>query len=131
MSSIGYKDMKVLRSLFTKAWHPKLIALLLWMVVRYSKDPILFTQGYEKRNYPSPHDTDPLQAFDLRSGTFEDPEAVVADVNSCWVYDRDRPDMKVAIYHDTGRGIHLHLQVCFKTEYIGGQCDILSKTTQV
>ena len=123
--------MKVLRSLFVKAWHPTLISLLLWMVVRYSKDKILFTQGYEKRDYPSLHDIDPLRAFDLRSSLFEDPEAVVAEVNSCWVYDRDRPDMKVAIYHDTGRDIHLHFQVCDKTEYIGGPCDNLPQTKQV
>ena len=120
MSAIGFKNVKVLRSLFTRAWHPSLIALLLWMVVRYSKDTILFTQGYEKRDYPSTHGTDPLRAFDLRSRVFKDPYKVADDVNEHWAYDPTRPDKQVAICHDVGRGIHLHFQVCDNTEWLGG-----------
>jgi len=33
------------------------------------------------------------------------------DVNNTWVYDPERPEKEVLIYHDVGRGPHLHLQV--------------------
>ena len=37
-------------------------------------------------------------------------------INSRWVYDDDRPSLQVCIYHDTGRGKHIHLQVSNKTQ---------------
>lgn len=34
-----------------------------------------------------------------------------SEVNSNWVYDPNRPEKEVLIYHDVGRGPHLHCQV--------------------
>ena len=41
---------------------------------------------------------------------------LVAYVNKKWVYDSQRPNIKVAIFHDVGRGPHLHLQVHHRTQ---------------
>ena len=115
MSQIGFKDVKVLRGMFTKAWHPTLISLFVWLIVRYAK--VILTCVFEDRDYASTHSTDPVRAFDLRSRIYDDPEKIVDDVNKHWTYDPDRPQMKCAIYHDTGRGIHLHFQVHNNTTY--------------
>lgn len=57
------------------------------------------------------HETLPLRAVDLRC--FFDPMGqMIRDfVNSRWIYDTERPEMKACLYHDTGGGIHLHFQV--------------------
>ncbi len=50
------------------------------------------------------HGTEPLRGVDLR-GNYAN------EINSEWIYDPKRPQMKVAIYHDTGSGWHTHVQV--------------------
>ena len=118
MSEIGYKNLKVLRNIFTVAWHPILIAVLLWMVVRYSKGKIVFTSGFRKGD-SGVHGTDPLRGFDLRSWVFSDPQQVCDDINKIWIYDPKRPEKTVAIYHDVGKGKHIHIQVHPNTIYKG------------
>lgn len=106
---ITIKDTTVLEGLITHYAHPRLIDLLKWFVVRYSETVI--TCAYEARSRPSPHDSIPYRAVDVRSTVFKFPEDVVADVNLHWIYDAERPNFKCALYHDTGRGVHIHLQV--------------------
>ncbi len=108
-STIGFKNLKVLASMFVVAWHPKLIELLLWIRVRYQK--IVVTQGYEKRDYPSVHSVKPLRGLDIRSWVFVNPQEVVDEINKDWMYDSSRPGKVVATYHNVGRGKHIHLQV--------------------
>jgi hypothetical protein len=108
---ISIKNTTVLKGLLIHQSHPELIRLLAWVAVRCPKDDIVITCGWEPRNYSSTHNTVPLRAIDIRSSTFVDPTAVEEDVNRHWVYDLERPEMKCAIFHDTGRGPHLHLQV--------------------
>ena len=122
MSAIRFKNLNVLASMFKEPWHPILISLFKWILVRYSKNTVLITQAYEKRNYPSVHSMSPLRGLDLRSWAFKDPppEEVEKDINEHWMYDPQRKDMKVCLYHDTGRGIHFHLQVHPRTIHLGG-----------
>lgn len=103
--------------MFTVAWHPKLIALFLWMVVRYSKDKIVLTAAYEVRDKPSVHYVNPLRGLDIRSWVFKHPQEIVDDINAHWTYDFNRPNKKVAMLHNVGKGEHIHLQVHEKTEY--------------
>ena len=107
---IQYKDNSVLRGMLCRSWHPILINMLEWLLNRYP-DKILITCAYEDRDYPSTHSVEPLRAFDLRSWMFEDPEALAEEINRHWIYDYDRMEKKVALYHDSGRGPHLHIQV--------------------
>ena len=107
---INCKDKTVLRGVLSVGWHPLLIDLYVWLLDRY-EDNIVLTCAYEDRDYPSTHSVDPLRAFDIRSWVFKDPQAVTDNINQHWKYDPDRMDMNVAIYHDVGRGKHIHLQV--------------------
>ena len=106
---IRIKNIQVLESLLMHAAHPKLIDLLKWYCVRYSE--VVLTGGFEERDYASVHSTIPFRGEDVRSRVYDDPQAVVDDVNNHWTYDPARVAMKCAIYHDVGRGPHIHLQV--------------------
>ena len=120
MSEIGYKNLKVLRSLFTVAWHPILIALFLWLTVRYSKGKIVLTSGFREGD-AGVHGTMPLRGLDIRSTVFKNPQQICDDINKEWIYDDKRPDKKVAIYHNVGKGLHIHLQIHSNTKWNGGK----------
>ena len=106
---IRIKNTDVLESMIMHPAHPILIELLKWFCVRYSET--VFTGMYEDREYPSVHSAIPCRGMDVRSSVFSDPQAVADDVNENWTYDPDRPWLKCAIFHDVGRGRHIHLQV--------------------
>lgn len=107
---IQIKNTEVLKSMLVYPAHPKLIELLQWVSCRYSK--VVFTGMYECRDYPSTHSTLPfVRAMDIRSSIYPDPKAVEADINEHWLYDPDRPWMQCALFHNSGRGWHFHLQV--------------------
>lgn len=57
------------------------------------------------------HGTFPCRAIDLRSRSAHIAEATANVVNDTWTYDPARRNKKVAIAHDVGGGMHLHLQV--------------------
>lgn len=108
MEMIQVKNTKVLESMLIHPAHPNLIKLLGWFSVRFLET--VLTGGFEERDYSSVHSTVPFRGMDVRSRVFDDPQAVADDVNQSWIYDPDRPWLKCAIYHDTGRGPHIHLQ---------------------
>ena len=113
MEMIHFKNLHVLSRMFEVAWHPNLINLLMWMVVRYSKMTV--TSPYRPKAIHDRdsgiHSTIPLRAFDIRSRDFPEPIAITNDINKHWIYDPKRTEMKCAIYHNTGAGFHIHLQV--------------------
>ena len=106
------KDIQTLQSLRVE-WHPKLESLFQW-ICNY-KDHIVITCGYEKRDYASVHSVLPLRGLDIRSWIYRDPENFCRIINGVWQYDPERPLKKCAIYHDSGRGKHIHLQVNKRT----------------
>jgi hypothetical protein len=57
------------------------------------------------------HGTLPLRACDLRCRDAAIGENIAAELNGRWTYDPMRPEMASVIFHDVGRGAHLHLQV--------------------
>lgn len=88
--------------------HPTLIAV----VDDFEKEfgPKRVTSLHRMRD-PGIHGTLPLRAMDIGEQN-DDVGAILEDfLNARWVYDPDRPRMKVAKYHDVGRGKHLHVQV--------------------
>jgi len=113
---IQVKNLKVLESLMMHPAHPKLIELIQWCCIRHSQTVI--TGGYEWRGYSSVHSTIPFRGLDIRSRVFNDPQGVVDDINRHWTYDPKRSSKKCAIYHDMGRGPHIHLQVHQRTERV-------------
>jgi len=108
MNSIEVKNTKVLMALLDTPIHVRMKELITWVSDRY---PIVITCAYEDRDYSSVHSTIPCRGLDLRSWIYDDPELIVKDINKNWSYDSKRPEKLCAIYHDVGRGAHIHLQV--------------------
>ena len=69
---------------------------------------------------PSVHGTVPLRALDIRCRDLCLGECVENWINELWEYDPSRPDKAVCWCHDTGQGMHLHLQVHPKTRRRSG-----------
>jgi len=115
---INIKSLKIVKGLFRKPWHHKLIALYLWMLGQFGNEKIIITCAWEKRKGKSPHNVDPLRAIDIRSWIFGDAKKIEYFINKSWLYDPDRPWLTCAVYHDTGRGPHIHLQVHDNTVFL-------------
>ena len=64
----------------------------------------------------STHEARPCRAADIRSNNFTDDEclAIQYAINSTWIYDPDRLNIKCCKYHG-GTAMHFHLQVHTKT----------------
>lgn len=57
-----------------------------------------------------PHGQLPLRAVDLRY-VKDESELAEQMINATWIYDPERPHYKVALLHNVGGGLHLHIQV--------------------
>lgn len=57
------------------------------------------------------HGTTPLRGLDVRCHNVELGQKAADYLNARWRYDAERPKKKVAIFHNVGQGMHLHLQV--------------------
>lgn len=121
---IVVKDYKVLKALLQATYHPKMIALALWICHRYSNATI--TSGWREEKVwtgdSGIHGTFPCRAMDWSVKGFDNPKSIEEDINRNWVYDPARPEMKCAFYHDVW-GPHLHTQVHEKTKYLEGNAD--------
>ena len=115
--AIKIKSIGVLRNMLRAVYDDKLILLIAWVITRYSD--VVFTSGYRESD-KGVHGTNPCRGMDIRSWIYNDPQAIVDDINAHFSYDTDRPKKKCAKFHDTGRGVHIHLQTCNKTKYLGG-----------
>ena len=60
---------------------------------------------------PSLHQNLPLRAIDLRCRDEAFGKFIEGWINTRWQYDHERPEKQVCLFHDTGQGYHLHLQV--------------------
>lgn len=114
---ITVKNLKVLRGIEEHITHPKLIDLINWVCIRYSE--VVFTESWRPMKHPNDlHGVEPVRARDIRSWIYSDPDAVEEDINNHFTYDPERLWMRCAIYHNSGQGPHLHLQVHDDTRYV-------------
>ena len=120
--SIKVKSYKTLKGLMVVPFHPKMIALAMWVATRYSE--IVITSAYRGKKI---HDkdsgiafTDPCRHLDIRSWIYPDAQKVADDINEHWQYDPKRSGFKCAVFHDVGQGKHIHLQVHPNTKFLGG-----------
>lgn len=112
---IEFKDSGVLSCCLKTAWHPKLIEVLTWLSENFQT--IVITEGWrEQLHVGDIHTTEPLRAFDIRSYVFKEPKLIEEKINKRWIYDPIRPEKQVAWLHDTGQGMHFHVQVHPRTE---------------
>jgi len=118
--AIKIKSWKTLKGMTVVSTHIRMIALQSWLVTRLSE--VVFTSAYRKKKI---HSKDsgiasmiPCRHRDIRSWIYDDPQAICDDINAHWIYDPKRPQKKCAIYHDSGQGVHIHLQVHDNTMYV-------------
>jgi hypothetical protein len=83
-------------------------AVLAWIETRFGM--ILVVTSLFRMDDDGVHGSLPLRGTDLRCHSDKVGYEMEAEINAHWVYDPARPEMKVAVYHDTGRGKHLHIQ---------------------
>jgi len=57
------------------------------------------------------HGTLKLRGIDYRMRSRIIGKAAEKYINDRWIYDPNRPEMKCAVLHDAGNGLHLHTQV--------------------
>lgn len=88
---------------------PKLRQLVAWLESRTGFQ-FTITSMY-RINDTGPHGTMPLRAIDLRCREGQVGFALEMFINGSWQYDPDRPGKQCALFHDNGKGEHLHLQV--------------------
>ena len=105
---IAIKDTPVLMQLMTMEYHPRLVMIVAYITDMW--DRTVITSAYRGGD-KGVHGTDPCRAVDIRSWIFSNPTKVTARINQDWEYDPERPEMIVALYHDIGKGEHIHLQV--------------------
>jgi hypothetical protein len=109
------KNQAVFRELLAVGIHPTLVQILLFISDAFGSIPTV-TSAYRKDDR-GVHGTSPLRGIDLRmSGAVAIYYTQV--INETFSYDKQRPDMKCAIYHDVGFGPHIHLQVHPNTQRI-------------
>jgi hypothetical protein len=114
-NQIVIKDINVLRGLMERRFSPLLITIVLEIAKEFG---IFFTESYRKKRHRNDlHGTIPVRAIDIRSWIYPDKFAydIMSWINRRWIYDPDRPKMVVAMIHNSGKGIHFHIQICSKT----------------
>jgi len=114
---ISIKDRSVLFSLLSSEYHETLIGILMWLAGEYP-GRIVLTCGYRPGD-KGVHGTKPCRGIDIRSRIFKRPDRVANYINMAWQYDPERPNKKVAIFHDAGSGNHIHLQCHANTKRRG------------
>jgi len=111
MITLKFKDREVFNELLSAPYHFKMVELLIWLEERYE---IVATSGY-RRGDTGVHGTVPVRGLDIRSRIYSNPKEALDDINTNWIYDAERPNLQVALYHLN----HIHLQVHPNTVYVG------------
>lgn len=109
---IVIKDKDTLTSVLC-GFHPMLVNIIISILENF--DRIVITCGFRAGD-KGVHGTMPCRGIDIRSWVYTRPLRVVSFVNDRWQYDPERPSKKCAVLHDSGKGMHIHLQVHPNTE---------------
>lgn len=113
MSNIGVKSEKILLALMLNEYDPILCLIALDVaekIINYGKTPMV-TSAFRDDDV-GVHGQKPCRGIDLRSRDLRRTQAIAItdEINQKWIYDQSRPDLKVIVFHDTGRGPHFHIQ---------------------
>jgi hypothetical protein len=106
------KNTMVLAGLLAKPLDRRLVMVILWWLKRFGF--ITITESFRKQLHKNDlHGVTPLRAIDIRSWEFPNPQSVADEVNKVWIYDPQRPNKKVVVYHENRMtvGKHFHIQV--------------------
>lgn len=117
---ITFKDQQVEDAYHVFPMHMTLAALMSWLMWGLRLSTIVVTEGWRVPRHPDDlHGTIPRRATDIRSWIYSDPYMIEERINESWIYDPERSHMMVAKIHDSGQGIHFHLQTHPNTVFLG------------
>ncbi|OEU68491.1 MAG: hypothetical protein BBJ57_07375 [Desulfobacterales bacterium PC51MH44] len=106
------KNKQVFLNYHQHAKHPAMVELLWWLEGRVE---LILTSAYRKRPIHAKdsgiHAIIPIRAVDIRSWIFKNPHKIEKSINDIWIYDPKRPNLKCCVLHDSGHGVHCHIQV--------------------
>lgn len=89
-----------------------MVELLWWLEGRVE---LILTSAYRKHKIHAKdsgiHCVLPVRAVDIRSWIFKNPHKVEKLINEYWVYDPERAHKMCCVLHDSGQGVHFHIQV--------------------
>ncbi len=105
--SFAFKTDQIFRNFMDVSVDKILQEFLIWFRKTFG-EPFI-TSTYRKGD-TGVHGTIPLRGMDIRSYIYTSPQNVVDVINKIWSYDYKRPELKCAILHNTGKGMHIHLQ---------------------
>ncbi len=109
---IGVKNPEVLRALMEYRYAPLLVTIIGEIAKKFG---VFITDAWRKKRHRGDvHGTKPGRGIDLRVrfyGSLEQANKIKDWINKRWEYDPKRPTIKVVIIHDSGEGIHFHVQV--------------------
>ena len=97
---------------------PLLREIAVWIEAN-TRMEFTLTSLYRRIGDSGVHGTMPLRAIDLSCTDEHIGNRVAEIINEKYQYDRRRPHKKCAIFHDTGLGPHIHLQVHPNTQRKG------------
>lgn len=108
---IVIKDIAVLRALMERNYHPLLITIICDVAQEFG---LVITESWrEKRHDNDVHGVIPGRGMDLRFFCYESEQKaynIMHWINRKWIYDPRRTEYDVAKIHDSGKGIHFHIQ---------------------
>ena len=108
---IQVKTPNVLQGMLTYSFHPMLVTIIEFVARHYG---VVITESYRPQRHPDDlHGVHPVRAMDIRSWCYPEwlAEQIRDDLNNEWTYDPTRTNYRVAKIHDSGLGIHFHIQV--------------------
>ena len=120
MGDIQFKNHEIAHNFCDVRIHPILTDVLLWIVDLTGEAFITSARRYKAlyQKDSGIHLTDPLRAVDLRYYIYDNPSMLADTINKNWQYDNRRKALKCAVLHNTGRGMHFHMQVHDRTKQI-------------
>lgn len=118
---IKVKNIDILDQLMNGIYHWKLLLIanfLIGKIAYYGAIPTI-TSAF-RHGDKGVHGVGRGLDFRSREMTEDQINQICFDINSRWQYDPDRPEKVCLLFHDTGKGPHLHLQVHPNTTTIEG-----------
>ena len=107
---IEIKNSSVLSGLMLHKFDRMLVEIVCWLADNHG---LVMTESFRPALHSGDvHSTDPVRAVDIRSKCYDGDHAgkIRDEINAMWQYDSNRPQMRCAIIHDVGNGVHFHIQ---------------------
>lgn len=112
MIEIGIKNVEVFESLMEGLYHYKLCEIAKDLINLMSKMSLTPTITSAYRNGDTGvHGYGRGLDFRTHHLSIDEINTLCSVINERWCYDPARPEMVCLMYHDVGKGPHLHLQV--------------------